>query len=48
MTLKVGHAWIDITISLHLESKKGATIIMFITLRILVGFAKFFHCCKEL
>jgi len=27
--------------------KKGATLTMAITLSILGGFAKFFHCCKE-
>jgi len=32
---------------LHRESKKGATLSMAITLSILGGFAKFFHCCKE-
>jgi len=32
---------------LHCESKKGATLIMAITLPILGGFAKFFHCWKD-
>jgi len=32
---------------IHRESKKGATLRMTITLSILGGFAKFFHCCKE-
>jgi len=32
---------------LHRESKKGATLTMAITLSILGGFGKFFHCCKE-
>jgi len=27
--------------------KKGATLTMAVTLSILDGFAKFFHCCKE-
>jgi len=31
----------------HRESKKGATLTMAITLSILGGVAKFFHCCKE-
>jgi len=31
---------------LHRESKKRATLTMAITLSILDGFAKFFHCCK--
>jgi len=34
-------------VSIHRESKKGATLIMAITLSILHIFAKFFHCCKE-
>jgi len=33
--------------TLHRESKKGATLTMAITLSILGGFAKFFHCCQE-
>jgi len=37
---------IDIS-TLHRESKKGPTLTMAITLSILGGFAKFFHCCKE-
>jgi len=32
---------------LHRESKKGATLTMAITLSILGGFAKFFHCWKN-
>jgi len=32
---------------IHRESKKGATLTMAITLSILHGFAKFFHCFKE-
>jgi len=32
---------------LHRESKKGATLTMAITLSVLGGFAKVFHCCKE-
>ena len=32
---------------LHCESKKGATLIMAITLSILDRYAKFFHWCKE-
>ena len=32
---------------IHRESKKGATLTVAITLSILDGFAKFFHCCKE-
>jgi len=32
---------------LHSESKKGATLTMAVTLSILDGFAKFFHCCEE-
>ena len=35
-------------ITLHRESKKGATLTMAITLSILDQFAKFFHCCKFL
>ena len=31
----------------HRESKKGATLIMAITLSILDRFAKFCYCCKE-
>jgi len=31
----------------YTPSKKGATLTMAITLSILDGFAKFFHCCKE-
>jgi len=34
-------------LTLHCESKKGATLIMAITLSILDRFAKFFHWCKE-
>jgi len=34
------------TLTLHCESKKGATLTMAITLSFL-GIAKFFHCCKE-
>jgi len=38
----------DVTqLNIHRESKKGATLTMAITLSILGGFAKFFHCCKE-
>ena len=33
--------------SLYRESKKGAILTMAITLSILGGFAKFFHCCQE-
>jgi len=33
--------------NIHRESKKGATLTMAITLSILGGFAKFFHCYKE-
>jgi len=29
------------------SQKKGGTLTMAITLSILDGFAKFFHCCKE-
>jgi len=29
------------------SQKKGATLTMAITLSILGGFTKFFHCCKE-
>ena len=29
------------------SQKKGATLTMAITLSILDGFAKFFHCCKQ-
>jgi len=29
------------------SQKKGATLTMAITLSILGGFAKFFHCCKQ-
>jgi len=29
------------------SQKKGATLTMAMTLSILGGFAKFFHCCKE-
>ena len=32
---------------IHRESKKGSTLTMAITLSILDGFAKFFHCGKE-
>jgi len=32
---------------IHHGSKKGATLTMAITLSILDGFAKFFHCCKK-
>jgi len=39
--------WITCYISVHGESKKGATLTMAITLSILGGFAKFFNCCKE-
>jgi len=37
------------TIGLHytVSQKKGATLTVTITLSILGGFAKFFHCCKE-
>jgi len=38
---------LDSKMCLHLESKKGATLTLAITLSILDGFAKFFHCCKE-
>jgi len=34
-------------LDLHRESKKGATLTMAITLSILGGFAKFFHCCNQ-
>jgi len=30
-----------------MSQKKGATLTMAITLSVLDGFAKFFHCCKE-
>jgi len=29
------------------SQKKGATLTMAITLSILCGFAKFFHCCRQ-
>jgi len=32
---------------MHHESKRGMTLTMAITLSILSGLAKFFHCCKE-
>jgi len=34
-------------VTIHRESKKGATLTMAITLSILDRFAKFFHYCKE-
>ena len=35
------------SIHVHCESKKGATLSMAITLSVLDGFAKFFHCTKS-
>jgi len=40
---RLGDAYGFYTVS----QKKGATLTMAITLSILGGFAKFFHCCKE-
>jgi len=40
-------SYLAFNVQIHRESKKGATLTMAITLSILDGFAKSFHCYKE-